>query len=132
MACQQWTPTPVDIMIHPIWNLHLFFLLRPVFLPILSWFSSDFKQPSVQDNHASLMAVVTPTDRSKSVRNHRVLEHFGGVFVLSLSSFFQFSVVEGSLSWEWKSLHFSFLFTLRILDHLGWDLPFDLSLFSYS
>ena len=29
------------------------------------------------------MAVVTPTDRSKSVRNRCVIEVFGGVFVLS-------------------------------------------------
>ena len=30
------------------------------------------------------MAFVTPTDRTKSVRNRYVIEVFGGVFVLSL------------------------------------------------
>ena len=29
------------------------------------------------------MAIVTPTDRPKTVRNHCVIEVFGGVFVLS-------------------------------------------------
>ena len=37
------------------------------------------------------MAVVTPTDRPKSVRNRCVLEVFGGVFVLT-RCFFDFSV----------------------------------------
>ena len=37
------------------------------------------------------MAIVTPTDRLKSVRNRCVIEVFGGVFVLSLS-FFDISV----------------------------------------
>ena len=36
-------------------------------------------------NHTSLVAVVTLTDRHKSVRNRCVIDHFGGVFVLSLS-----------------------------------------------
>ena len=31
-------------------------------------------------NHTSLVAVVTPTDRPKSVRNDFVIEHFGGVY----------------------------------------------------
>ena len=31
-------------------------------------------------NHTSWMAVVTPTDRPKSVRNRCVIEVFGGVF----------------------------------------------------
>ena len=34
-------------------------------------------------NHTSWVAFVTPTDRSKSVRNRCVIEVFGGVFVLS-------------------------------------------------
>ena len=34
-------------------------------------------------NHTSWMTVVTPTDRPESVRNRRVIEVFGGVFVLS-------------------------------------------------
>ena len=34
-------------------------------------------------NHTSWEAIVTPTDRPKSVRNRCVIEVFGGVFVLS-------------------------------------------------
>ena len=44
-------------------------------------------------NHTSWVAVVTPTDRPKSVRNRRVIEVFGGVFVL-LHCFLYFSVGE--------------------------------------
>ena len=40
------------------------------------------------------MTVVTPTDRPKSVRNHCVIEVFGGVFVLS-RCFLDFSVGVG-------------------------------------
>ena len=35
-------------------------------------------------NHTSWMAVITPTDRPKSVRNRCVIEVCGGVFVLSI------------------------------------------------
>ena len=35
-------------------------------------------------NHTNLMAVFTPTDRPKLVRNRCVIEVFGGVFVLSI------------------------------------------------
>ena len=39
------------------------------------------------------MAIITPTDLPKSARNRRVIEHFGGVFVLSLCLFhFPFEV----------------------------------------
>ena len=38
-------------------------------------------------NHTSRVAVVTPTDRPKSVRNRCVIELFCGVFVLSLCPF---------------------------------------------
>ena len=41
------------------------------------------------------MAVVTPTDRPKSVRNRCVIEVFGGVFVLS-RCFLDFSVSVGT------------------------------------
>ena len=41
--------------------------------------------PVNQVNHTSLMAVVTPTDRPKSVRNHCVIELFCGVvYVVTL------------------------------------------------
>ena len=35
--------------------------------------------PANQDNHTSWVAVVTPTDRPKSVRNRCVIEPFCGV-----------------------------------------------------
>ena len=38
-------------------------------------------------NHTSLVAVVTPTDRLKSVRNRCVIELFVALFVLSLCPF---------------------------------------------
>ena len=41
------------------------------------------------------MAIVTPTDRPKSIRNRCVIEFFGGVFVLS-RCFLNFSVGEGA------------------------------------
>ena len=40
--------------------------------------------PVNQVNHTSWVAVVTPTDRPKSVRNRCLIELFCGVFVLSL------------------------------------------------
>ena len=42
-------------------------------------------------NHTSQVAIVTPSDRPKSVRNRCVNEYFGGVFVLS-RCFLDFSV----------------------------------------
>ena len=67
------------------------------------------------------MAIVTPTDRHKSVRNRCVIEVFGGVFVLSrcfldfslgvgvfviglsqISSFFSYEGVGWQL-WNWKN-----------------------------
>ena len=47
-------------------------------------------------NHTSLVAVVTPTERPKSVRNRCVIEVFSCVFVLS-SCFLDFSVGVGAL-----------------------------------
>ena len=46
-------------------------------------------------NHISWVAVVTPTDRPKSVRNRCVIEVFGCVFLLSLS-FLNFSMGVGA------------------------------------
>ena len=42
-------------------------------------------------NHTSWLAIVSPTDRPKSVRNRCVIEVFGGVYVL-LRCFWGFSV----------------------------------------
>ena len=42
--------------------------------------------PVNQVNHTSCVAVVTPTDRPKSVRNRCVIELFVTLFVLSLCS----------------------------------------------
>ena len=46
-------------------------------------------------NHTSWMAIITPTDRPKSVRNRCVIEDFGGAFVL-LRCFLDFSVGVGA------------------------------------
>ena len=46
-------------------------------------------------NHTSWVAIVTPTDRPKSVRNRCLIEDFGGVFVLS-RCFLNVSVGEGA------------------------------------
>ena len=43
--------------------------------------------PVNQVNHTSLVAVVTPTDRPKSVRNRCLIELFVALFVLSLCPF---------------------------------------------
>ena len=46
-------------------------------------------------NHTSWVAIVTPTDRPKLVRNHCVIEGFGSVFVLS-RCFLNFAVGVGA------------------------------------
>ena len=46
--------------------------------------------PVNQVNHTSWVAVVTPTDRTKSVRNRCVIELFVALFVLSLCPFDMF------------------------------------------
>ena len=43
--------------------------------------------PVNQVNHTSWVAVVTPTDRPKSVRKRCLIEHFVALFVLSLCPF---------------------------------------------
>ena len=48
-------------------------------------------------NHISWMAIVTPTVHPRSVRNHCVIEHFGGVFVLSFG--FVFWWYKGFCNW---------------------------------
>ena len=48
-------------------------------------------------NHTSWVAIVTPTDRSKSVRNRSVIELFIALFVLSFCPF-DISVGVGLLS----------------------------------
>ena len=47
------------------------------------------------DNHTSWVAIVTPTDRPKSVRNRCLIELFVALFVLSLCPF-DISVGEGA------------------------------------
>ena len=51
-------------------------------------------------NHTSWVAIVTPNDRPKSVRNRCVIENFGGVLVLP-RCFLIFSVIVGLLSLDW-------------------------------
>ena len=46
-------------------------------------------------NHISWVTAVSPTDRTKSVRNRCVIEVFGGVFMLS-RCFLDFSVSVGA------------------------------------
>ena len=63
------------------------------------------------------MAVATPTDRPKSVRNRCVIEVFGCVFVLSLCVF-EFSVGVGYfvIGLSQISSFFSFNHILRLQD----------------
>ena len=53
-------------------------------------------EPVNQVNHTSLVAVVTPTDRPKSVRNRCLIELFVALFVFSLCPF-DISVDVGAL-----------------------------------
>ena len=59
-------------------------------------------------NHTSWVAVVTPTDCAKSVRNRCVIEVFGGVFVL-LGCFLDFSVLVGAFVIGLSQVLFSLL-----------------------
>ena len=52
--------------------------------------------PVNQVNHTSWVAVVTPTDRPKSISNRCLIEHFVALFVLSLCPF-DISVGVGAL-----------------------------------
>ena len=47
-------------------------------------FLFSLKMTGKSQNFSTSLVILTPTDRPKSVRNHRVIEVFGGVFVLSL------------------------------------------------
>ena len=47
----------------------------------------EWEGPVNQVNHTSWVAVVTPTDRPKSVRNRCVINFFVALFVLSLCPF---------------------------------------------
>ena len=42
VACWQGTLTPPDTWSRPIWDLHMFYLLRPIIFPNLSWFFPDY------------------------------------------------------------------------------------------
>ena len=65
-------------------------------------------------NQTNGEAVVTPTDRPKSVRNRYVIEVFGGVFVLSVC-FSDFSVVVGAFVIELRRISSFFLFSSKLL-----------------
>ena len=54
VACQQGTLTPPDTWSRPIWDLHMFYLLRPILFPTL-YFSRTihFKHPSVPSQFCS-------------------------------------------------------------------------------
>ena len=64
-----------------------------LYLLILQSFCDKWEDwdPVNRFNHTSWVAVVTLTDRPKSVRNRCVIQVFGGVFVLSLG-FLDFSL----------------------------------------
>ena len=79
-------------------------LIRKIIYNFLNICPSDYTafavkwegwDPVNRFNHTSLVAIVTPTDRPKSVRNRCVIEVFGGVFVLS-RCFLDFSVGVGA------------------------------------
>ena len=53
--------------------------------------SGKFGIPYTGFNHTNWVAVVTSTDRPKSVRNRYIIEIFGGVFCCHFT-FFEFSV----------------------------------------
>ena len=54
--------------------------------------------PLNQVNHTSRVAVVTPTDRPKSVRKSCVIEHFVALFVCCHFALLTFLLVYGLLS----------------------------------
>ena len=74
VACWQGT-LPPDTWSCPIWDLDMFYLLRPIFFPNL---------------FAFWMTVVAPTDRPKSVRNRCVIQVLVAFFCCPLV--FEFSV----------------------------------------
>ena len=64
-------------------------------------------------NHTSWVAVVTPTDRPKSVRNRYLIELFVALLVLSLCPFDMSSVGEGAFVIGLSQI-FSFLSLLQL------------------
>ena len=64
--------------------------------------------PVNQVNDTRLVAVATPADRRKSVRNRLVIELFCGVFCVVTLPFWYFCWCRGLLSYDWvRSLPFS-------------------------
>ena len=79
------------------------------------------------------MAIVTPTDRPKSVHNRYVIEVFGGVFVL-LRCFLDFSVGVGAFVIGLSQIFSFFLFLYNVnvkmtLNHLTIWMLFTNSIF---
>ena len=75
----------------------------------LHYFCGEWEgwDPVNQFNHTSLVAIVTPTDRPKSVHNRCVIEVLLA-FLCCRIAFWVFLWVYGLLSWEWaRSLPFS-------------------------
>ena len=81
IAYRQGTLTTADNWFRPIWDLQLRLVGRWARKPV---------------NHTSWVAVVTPTDRPKSVRNRCLIELFVALFVLLCP--FDISVGVGALS----------------------------------
>ena len=71
LACQQGTLTPPDTWFRPIWDLHIFYLLRPILFPNLSLFvrTMHFKHPSVLSPLCILRNIATNVECWRS-RTH--------------------------------------------------------------
>ena len=86
MACRQGTHPPPHIPTLPFQDLNMLYLLIQIFLYRSCRDFLAFKgwDPGNWFNHTSWVAIVTPNERPKSVRNRCVIEVFGGVFVVTL------------------------------------------------
>ena len=71
-----WPEVPLVFISHNIMNVLYFLALALDYTAVaVSWKVGPLKPV----NHTSLVAVVTPTDRPKSVRNRCLIELFCGV-----------------------------------------------------
>ena len=82
-----------------------------------------------QVNHTRWVAVVTPTDRPKSVRNRYVIELFCGVVCVVTMPFWHFFSCRGFCHRTESDL-FLFLFTYNLIRKI-WTIKTDLKVVSY-
>ena len=71
--------------------------------------------PVSRFNNTSWVAVVTPTDRPKSFRNHCVIEVFGGFFCVTLLSGFWIFFFFGVGTFVIGLSQISSFFTLKLI-----------------